>query len=281
MEKELALKEVQANIAAGRTELVGPQIMDIVETYSNEPFTLLTCASLLRVTGDDKLTEQTVRKIFDCLPESENTRFEIAQALYNLGYAPHAIRILEDLEETDEVLRCLAKSYYNVREFVSALGALNRLPIPTIEDDVFRVEVLISVGNMDKALEVTEGLMSEGSELFEVQRSYCSALVAAGRIKDAEKFVKGKLKEDKGSADNNALVAYMMWILGKTNAAGAHAAKALGADPKHICAMEILGLSLADKKKIDQARIVAGAINEISPGNPAVMRILDLCKQGQ
>ena len=42
--------------------------------------------------------------------------------------------------------------------------------------------------------------------------------------------------------------------------------------------METLGICLADKGEYDKARIVAGAINEKSPGDKAALNVLSYCE---
>ena len=79
-------------------------------------------------------------------------------------------------------------------------------------------------------------------------------------------------------ADGYALMAYYQWLNGNSTASGAFSSKALKLENKHLGALETIGLSFADKGSIWEAKIAAGAINEIEPGSPAVFRILALCK---
>ncbi|MCK9322621.1 MAG: hypothetical protein RBR05_00910 [Candidatus Methanomethylophilaceae archaeon] len=279
MDKERAFKEVQNNIKTGRFDIVGPQISEIVSNYSKDPFTLLTCASLLKVTEDDNRMSDVIKLIMNCLPETEGSRFEIAVGLRGLGFQVYAESILCDLEKTDEILKELSKAYFDMNKYEKALEYQNYIEISTIDDEIFTIRILCAMKDYDKAAEKAKSILKEFPLDYEAQKCYCSVLLSSGQQKEAEKFVKGKLKENKTSADTNALVSYFLWITGRSTAAGGYAAKAIKIDDDHLGALEILAYCLIDKNKIPEAKIVAGAINEKASGHPAVIRILDMCKQ--
>jgi hypothetical protein len=88
------------------------------------------------------------------------------------------------------------------------------------------------------------------------------------------------LKKDE-SPNADALASFYFWIEGRSTSAGAFASKAVKADPGNILAMEILAYCLIEKGKTQEAKIVAGAINEKDPGNQAVVRILDMSKSSK
>ena len=60
--------------------------------------------------------------------------------------------------------------------------------------------------------------------------------------------------------------------------AAGFATRALNIDNGHLDAMETLGICLAYKGEYEKARIVAGAINEKSPGDRAALNVLRYCE---
>ena len=138
-----------------------------------------------------------------------------------------------------------------------------------------RSEVLSALGNHKESVENAELLLAEMPDDFDVRRAYVSALMLAGRDKELTKFVRGCLKEK--DADANALAAYAMRVLGNIKAAAGYATRAIKLDPRNVSAMETLGICLAHKGEYEKARIVAGAINEVSPGSKAALNVLSFC----
>ena len=104
--------------------------------------------------------------------------------------------------------------------------------------------------------------------------SYASEF--GGREKEAAKYSRTGLKDK--SADSNAIAAYVLRIAGNYKAAAGYATRAINIDNGHIGAMETLGICLAEKGEYDKARIVAGAINEKSPGDKAALNVLSYCE---
>ncbi|MBO4568829.1 MAG: hypothetical protein J5674_02445, partial [Candidatus Methanomethylophilaceae archaeon] len=139
-----------------------------------------------------------------------------------------------------------------------------------------RSEALSYAGEHEAAVSEASRLLSEHPSDYSVQVRYVSALMSAGKRKEAVKHVRDGLK--KKTADSNALAGYAMWVSGNVKSAGAYASRAVQMDPSHIGAMETLGLCLAETGDVPKARIVAGAINEISPGDKAVIKILSYCE---
>lgn len=276
MDKEQVLKSIQVNIRDGKDQLASTQIMELANYFSDDVFTLLTCSSLLKTIGDDKGSSDIVERILKAV--GTNNRVEVSKGFRSIGYPKAAREVLSNTEENDEVIRGMMGASFDLRDHSEVQRLYEKLEIPTITDSIMMVESLSASKEHSKAEAIATGLLKEASDDVNVQKCYCSVLVAGGRNKDAEKFVKDNLKKNKASPDANALAAYYLWIEGKTTSAGAYATKAVKADPKHIMAMEILAYCLVDKGKVNEAKIVAGAINESDPGNPAVVRILDMCK---
>ena len=97
-----------------------------------------------------------------------------------------------------------------------------------------------------------------------------------GRTKDVSKYIRDGVKDK--SADSYAVAAYVLRIQGNIKAAGGYASRAVTLNNEHIGAMETLGICLALKNEYDKAKIVAGAINELSPGDKAAISVLSYCE---
>ena len=276
MDREKVLKEIQSNIRAGNTPLASGQIMEMAEHFSDDPFTLLTCASLLKVIDDENGAARIIRTVPGRVRDED--RLEIAKGLRGIGSPAEAADVLSLAMESEEVWRERMNVLFDLRMYSESMKAYERLSAPTLEDSVVMIDSVSAAGEHGRAVGLAKDLLSEAPADLRVQRCYCSALSAAGMSKEAGKFVKDNLKSSGSSSDANALAAYHLWIEGKTASAGAYASKAIKEDPGNTMAMEILGYSLVEKKKLREAKIVAGAINEKEPGHPAVVRILDMCR---
>ena len=277
MDKEQALKGIQSNIRSGNKEMASSQIEGLASAYSDDPFTLLTCISLSKVIEDEKGALKTVKILLRTV--EKRSALEAAKGLRSMGYFEETLSVLSCAESNDEVLRVRAAALSDLGRSAESIVELEKIKERVISDDVAEAEVLSSVGEYEKAIRTAKRILSESSE-FSVKRCYCHVLMSSGDRKGADRFVKDEMKKDKNSADNNALAAYQMWIEGKIAPAAAYATKAIKSDEGHIGAMEVLAYCLVEKGKTAEARIVAGAINEKEPGHQAVIRILNLCKDG-
>ena len=276
MEKEKALKEIQSNIKNGNTRLASAQISELAEGFSDDPFTLLTCASLLKVIEDDDGAVKIAGKIAGKIRDED--RLEAAKGLRRIGFPEEAEKILFSAPDGDGVIREKMRIYYDLRKYADSSGIYEKLEDPTLDDTGVMIMSVSAGKEHGRAVKLAEELLAEAPDDLNVQKCYCAVLSAAGRPKEAGKFVKDNLKKNRSQSDADALASYYLWIEGKTASAGAYASKAVKADPENTLAMEVLAYSLAEKKKIREAKIVAGAINEKEPGNPAVVRILEMCK---
>jgi len=276
MDREQALKGIQSNIRSGNKEMASSQIEGLASVYNDDPFTLLTCVSLLKVIEDENGASRVVKVLLKTV--ERGSALEVAKGLRSMGYYEEAISMLKGIEDNDDILRVRAAALSDMGRPAESIAELGKIKERIISDDVAEAEALCSVKEYEKAINVAKRVLSESSE-FSVKRCYCHVLMLSGDRKGADKFVKGEMKKDKDSADNNALAAYQMWIEGKMAPAAAYATKAIKSDEGHIGAMEVLAYCLAMKGKIAEARIVAGAINEKEPGHQTVIRILDICKK--
>ena len=277
MDKEQALKGIQANIRSGNKEMASSQIEGLASAYGDDPFTLLTCISLSKVIEDENNASRMVKVLLKAV--GRGSALEVAKGLRSMGYYEEALSVLTDIEDDDDVHRVRAAALSDMGRSAESIAASGRIKERSISDDISEAEALCSVKEHGKAKGIAKRILSESSE-FAVKKCYCYVLISSGDRKGAERFVKDEMKKDKNSADNNALAAYQMWIEGKIAPAAAYATKAIKSDEGHIGAMEVLAYCLVEKEKIAEARIVAGAINEKEPGHQAVMRILNLCKNG-
>ncbi|MCL1979190.1 MAG: tetratricopeptide repeat protein [Methanomassiliicoccaceae archaeon] len=276
MDKEKVLKEIQSSIKAGNTRLASEQIMALADYFSDDAFTQLTCASLLKVIEDEKGAERIAESIPGKVKDRD--RLEAAKGLRGIGFPAEAEKVLSDAAENAEVIRERMRAYFDQRKYAEAIVSYGQLSEPSLEDEIIMVGSVSANKEHTRAAELAKSLLEEAPNDPGVQRCYCAALSAAGRSKEAERFVKDNLKKNRSSPDADALAAYFLWTEGKTTSAGACASKAIKGDPDNTMAMEILAYCLVEKGKLKEAKIVAGAINEKEPGNPAVVRILDMCR---
>ena len=275
MDNTEALEAIRKTIKEGKNEDAGPQIMELASRNQDDPMTLLTCASMLLTIGDDKDFQAIIPVIMSHVPEEDDAKYQVVQGLISLGCLKDAGKILADMPASDKVHRARAAVFHGTNRYEDALAALGAMSELTEPDRVLKVQVLGSMGKHDKAIALAQEIL-KGSNSYRAGRCYISALVLADRTKEAAKYAKERLKEK--TADGYALMAFYQWLDGNTTAGGAFSSKALKIENKHLGALETIGLSFADKGTFWEAKIAAGAINEIEPGSPAVFRILAVCK---
>ncbi len=274
MDAEAEFAAVRKDIAEGRISEVPLKIKNIAET-SGEPFTIIKCMSLLKSVGDDSVMLDLMKMLNGSMKD-DDTRYQCAIALRSLGYPSNAFGILKNLGGDDSILRESARCLMDLDENDEALDRLRSIKDPTPQDGCLVVEALSSLGEHSDAVKEATSLLKKYPKEYDVRVRYASALISAGKQKEAVKYFREVLKEK--SADANALAAYVMWIIGNVKSAGAYANRALQTDHSHVGAMETLGMCLAEMGEIDKARIVAGAINEVRPGDKAVLNILSYCE---
>ena len=274
MSNDDSFNEIVADLSAGRTDEVSSKSIALAEE-TDDPFTIVKCISLLKVAND----KETISKLIDILmtkvPEEYNPRVEIAGALRGLEYPHKAYEILKGMEGEDPLVRIKSICLAEMEEYEMALSCVTGIKEQTVGDRVLMVDIYSSLGEHSAANKIAESLIGEFPKEYMVMRCYVTALILAGRDKEAVKFVRSCLKDK--SADSNAIAAYVMRITGNIKAAAGYATRAIQIDNGHVGAMETLGICLAEKGEIDKARIVAGAINEKSPGDKAALNVLSYC----
>lgn len=274
MNNEETLEVIRKTIKEGDETEAAMQIMDLASRNTDDPMLLLTCASMLLTIGDRKNHATVIGLIMAHIPDDNNTKYQIVQGLISLGCLKDANKILSELPDNDKVFRARAAVLNGTDRFEEALDALSKMTVHEEPDLALKVQVLGSLGRHDEAIALAEDILASNS--YRAGRCYISALVLAGRTKDAARFAKERMKDK--SADGYALMAFYQWLNGNSTAGGAFSSKALKIDNKHLGAMETIGLCFAEKGSYWEAKIAAGAINEEEPGSPAVFRILALCK---
>ena len=274
MDTDAAFDSIRQDIAAGRTADVGVKVTAIADS-TDDPFELIKCMSLLRVVEDNATMSELAKKLVSNLGDDVKVRAEIAGALRGLDYPIYAYDILKPMEKDDSIRRLSTVCLMDMEEYESANAMVQQIEKPVIVDRIYTAEIESSLGEHTRAVETSTALLADYPKDYDVMVCYVSTLILAGHDKDALKFGRAALKEK--NADGNALAAYVMRVLGNVKAAGGYAARAVKMNPKHIGAMETLGICLAQKGEYDKARIVAGAINEASPGNRAALNVLSYC----
>ena len=275
MDTDAAFEEVRSLIAAGR----GPEAVERVRMISesgSDPFVRVKCLSLLRVLDEREVSKGILRDLMSQLPEDKTELFQIAGSLRGLDYPSSAYSILVEMEPDDTVLRLSCLCLEDMEEYELALDAVTSIARPTPFDRVMLSEVQSALGEHSASVETISALLAEMPGDFDVRRAYVSSLLLAGREKEATKFVRACLKDK--SAESNALAAYAMRVTGNDKAAAGYATRAIKLDQGNVSAMETLGICLAQKGEYDKARIVAGAINEASPGSRAALNVLSYCE---
>ena len=277
MDIEGTFNTIYENMKNGEYGLVRPKV-DAIASSTDDIFVLLKCASLLKTVDDDDGCQNILDRVITKASNITDGKLTIAVPLRNLGRPADAYDLIKDEEETDGMLSEKARTLLMADESETALSKMRKMSSTTVSDRVLLSEILCSLGEFKEAYEVSEALVRD-ERTYDTLENLCSTLMLMGRNKDAVKTAKQYLKEDKRSADASALNAYVMRINGKTAAAAAYAHRALSIDHTHKGALETMAFCLIEKSRFKEAKVMAGAINEKSPGDPAAIRILDACIQ--
>ena len=273
MSNEETFARISSDIASGNASSVPISVMEIVSS-SKDPYEILKCMSLLKLVPNDG-TESKVANILVDMADDSNG-LEIASALRNLDCPTFAIEVLKKIKTTDRSIRLRCRCEYDMEEYESAYDTYRKIQNPVINDRILLSSILSSIGEHNKSIENSTQLLSEFPNDYDVRISYVNSLILGGHEKDALKYIRAGLKDK--SADSNAVAAYALRITGNIKAAGGYASRAVKMNQEHIGAMETLGICLALKEEYGKAKIVAGAINEISPGDKAAINILSYCE---
>ena len=277
MDTEGTFVSIYEDMKNGDHENVRPKV-DAIISSTDDIFVLLKCASLLKTVDDDDGCQDILDRVITKASNIKEGRSTIAIPLRNLGRPADAYDLIKDEEETDRMLSEKARTLFMADEGETALSKIRKITSMSTPDRVLLSEILCSLGEFKEAYEVSDALVKD-EKTYDTLANLCSTLILMGRNKDAVKTAKQYLKDDKKTADAPALAAYVMRINGKTTAAAAYAHRALSIDHTHKGALETMAYCLIEKARFKEAKVMAGAINEKSPGDPAAIRILDACIQ--
>lgn len=274
MESDAEFDEVRQLISQKRE---GDAVIKVrsISAAATDPMVRVECLSLLKVVKDEDASREVLAALMAEPPENQNVRLQVAGALRNMDYPEEAYSLAKGMDQTDPVKRLECMCLQDMGEHESALEVIGSIARPIAMDSVLRSEVLSALGEHRKAIEEAEAHVKDLPGDFDARRAYVEALMLGGKDKEAVKFVRECLKDR--TAASNALAAYAMRIAGKSKSAAGYATRAIKMDQFNVSAMETLGLCLAEKGEFDKARVVAGAINEASPGNKAAINILAQC----
>ena len=275
MDADAAFAEIRNEIAQGRGAEVGPRLLEIAES-DKDPMNRIKCLSLLKVIDVSGVSKEILRMLLEDLPDDRATLVQVAGALRGLEYPSSALSILKEMDQDDSIIRMSALCLIDLEEYEEAMAMADQIREVTPFDRVMLTEIKSALGMHNEAIGIATELLEEFPQNYEVRRAYVSALMLGGKDKEAARYARAAVKDK--TADSNAIAAYVLRIAGNYKAAAGYATRATNIDNGHIGAMETLGICLADKGEYDKARIIAGAINEKSPGDKAALNVLSYCE---
>ena len=275
MDADAAFAEIRNEIAQGRGAEVGPRLLEIAES-DKDPMNRIKCLSLLKVIDVSGVSKEILRMLLEDLPDDRATLVQVAGALRGLEYPSSALSILKEMDQDDSIIRMSALCLIDLEEYEVAMAKADQIREVTPFDRVMLTEIKSALGMHNEAIGIATELLEEFPQNYEVRRAYVSALMLGGKDKEAARYARAAVKDK--TADSNAIAAYVLRIAGNYKAAAGYATRAINIDNGHIGAMETLGICLADKGEYDKARIIAGAINEKSPGDKAALNVLSYCE---
>ena len=267
------LESISADLAAGRTEGLSAKLLAAAESCS-EPFEMLKCISILKLLPQDGTESKIANLILNMT--DEGTALEVAKALYSLDCPYFALEALKKAPKSDHSYRLICSCQYALDEYESALETYSKIADPCVKDRILLSSIDSNLGEHKMAVDIATQLLSEYPDDYDVRIAYVNSMMMAGNTKDVAKYIRNGVKDK--TADSYAVAAYVLRIQGNIKAAGGYASRAVTLNNNHIGAMETLGICLAIKSEYDKAKIVAGAINEISPGDKAAINILSYCE---
>ena len=278
MDVDAVFERVKNDMKDGNEELVLPQIREVVDANKKDPAILIKCASILKVVEEEDEVQSILDTVMSNLPSDEIELQKVAVNLRGLGRAEDAYSIYRSLKTESPDAYDLAQTLYMMEEYESAMDVLKKADDLDLRGRVLLTECYSAVGEFTVAEREASAVIDEFGPCYDALVSMSRVLFAKGDPKGAVKFAKSYLKDDKKNLDNLALNAYVMRINGKTLAAVNYSTRVLNNDYTHIGALETLAYCHIERKNYVSAKLLAGAINDADPGNPAAVRILDACR---
>ena len=276
MDIERTFADIGTHISKKEYDKVRPMIDTIVSSVTDMQ-TLLKCASLLKVVDDEEGCQRILNDIAKKDHGTAEERFAAASALRSLGRPADGHAIIKD-DAGERFVRERSKMLLMMRKGNDALSEIKKITAMAADDKILLTEILCSTENYKDAYEVASQLAKDENASYDSLVNLCNTLILMGKNKDAVKTARQYLKEDKKDADSLALAAYVMRINGKMSSAAAFAHRAIAADHTHKGALETMAFCLIERSRFIEAKVMAGAINDKHPGDPAVIRILDACR---
>ena len=274
MEVEEEFSQITDLIKKGDYDLARMRTYSLADSHRGEASVGIRCASVMKVIGDDIGTEEVLSDILENLPDDMHERFETLFAIGMLGMPEEALAGMDRMNMSKDRPEQYGRMLFMSGRHEDAISALSGSV--TRDSRILRAEALCALGRYDEAVSESAALAEE-DDSYDATISFCSSLISAGRDKEAVRFAKSRLKDDKRNVDSLAVMAYVMRLEGKLPAAVNYGNRALKADPLHIGALETMAMCLVEKGDAVHAKLFAGTINHRSPGHPAAIRILDAC----
>ncbi|MCL2712511.1 MAG: hypothetical protein FWD37_04475 [Methanomassiliicoccaceae archaeon] len=275
MDIEKAFENVQMHIGKEEYDKAGT-ILDSVVSFTKDIRILLKCASILKVTEDDVRCQDVLDKISETnIPSDE--RLAVAISLRGLGRPEDAYDIIKNEKDSDKVHYERARTLLLMNDDENAFHEIEMIAEKGIEHRILLSEILCSLKRYDDAYRISSQVVNDDNNSYRSLVNLCASLTMMRKEKEAVKIAKQHLKN--GSTDSLALFAYVMRINGRLPAAAAYAHKAIMKDNTHKGALETMAYCLIEKGRFREAKIAAGAINEVSPGDTVAIRILDACRR--
>ena len=278
MDTEAAFENIKNNIKEEKIDLVLPEVKQIVDQSGNDIPILFKCASLLKVVEEEDYCQEILDTIMDSLPDDESERMGVAIALRGMGRGEDAYDIINSFKEYKADPYEIALTLYSIEEYEEALSVLDESGKDDQRSMILFTDIYCALGDFAKATEYADKTMYYYGTSYDTLVNKCNVMFRMGKAKETIKFSKGYLKESKANNDFLALNAYVMRINGRLPAAVNYASRVLKNDHTHIGALETMAMCFAEKKSFINAKLLAGAINDAEPGNPAAIRILDACR---
>lgn len=278
MDADSAFEDIRNDIKDEKYDMVLPRVKAIADNCGNDPEILFKCASLLKVVEEEDCCQELLDRIESNLPLDEKERMNIAIGLRGLGRSESAYRIMDDMESYVPETYEIALTAFTAGRPEEALDMIEEHELDDQRSMILATEAMCAMGMLDEAMETADKAIYYYGSGYDTLVNKCNVMLRMGKPKDAIKFSKAHVKESKANLDYLALNAYVMRINGRLPAAANYASRVLKSDYKHIGALETMAMCLVEKKSFINAKLLAGAINDADPGNPAAVRILDACR---
>ena len=277
MDTDKVFESITDDIKNERYGMVRPKI-DSILGYTDDVMIKLKCASILKTIDDEEGCQDIVDMILDSVPEDRERRMDMAKSVRSLGRAEEAYALMKDMKDDPANIPEIARTLNIIGEHEEALDLMRKVNDMSVDDMILLCNILCSLGEFREAEETAGKVIEMDGGTYASYTNMVAVMMKAGKVKEANKFAKSKLKQDKKKADLLALEAYVLWVNGKIPGAANYANRALQVDYSHAGALETMAMCLIEKGKYIQAKMLAGVINDKDPNNPAVMRILDACR---